>query len=79
MPRVASKRRPATQEVGMRLFKARSKTAMTQAQASQAIGGRQSLVSHYEAGSCLPPTPMLARLCRLYGVSIDSILDGLNL
>lgn len=48
---------------------------MTQEQAAEHIDMSVSFIGHIERGSRIPSVETIVRLCRLYHVSADIILD----
>lgn len=60
---------------GDRLRNYRKKRNLTQYEVAQKIGVSDQAVSKWEKGECLPDVYNLKLLGRLYGISIDSLLD----
>lgn len=61
--------------IGAKLRKARKKMRMTQEQAAECIDMSASFIGHIERGSRIPSVETIVRLCKLYHVSADMILD----
>jgi transcriptional regulator with XRE-family HTH domain len=57
------------------LIAARKRAALSQGEVAEALGVSRQAVSRWENGLALPSTDNLARLSRLYGISIDMLLD----
>ena len=83
MPRTGANRRSMSdsdlRKVGKRLKEARKKAGLTQKQAGIAANVSGSAVVYYECGHMLPTIGRLVRLCRAYGISIDGLVEGLEL
>lgn len=62
--------------IGNYLLKLRTKKGLTQIQAAEILGVSNKAVSKWECGEALPSVEMLLALSKLYGVSIDEILQG---
>ena len=61
--------------MGAKLRKARKRLRMTQEQAAEKAGMSASFLGHIERGSRIPSVETIVRLCKLYHVSADVILD----
>ena len=61
--------------MGAKLRKARKRMRMTQEQAAEHIDMSVSFIGHIERGSRIPSVETIVRLCRLYHVNADIILD----
>lgn len=61
--------------MGAKLRKARKRMRMTQEQAAEHIDMSASMIGHIERGSRIPSVETIVRLCKLYHVSADVILD----
>ncbi|MCI8819884.1 MAG: helix-turn-helix transcriptional regulator, partial [Clostridia bacterium] len=49
---------------------------MTQAELAQALGVTNKAVSKWETGEAMPETALLLPISRIFGVSVDELLDG---
>jgi transcriptional regulator with XRE-family HTH domain len=64
---------------GIRLALAREAAGMTQKQLAERIGLRKNTsISHYETGRWFPLLPVFARLCDVFGVTMDDMWTGEN-
>lgn len=61
--------------MGAKLRKARKRLRMTQEEAAERVDMSVSMIGHVERGSRTPSVETLVRLCKLYHVSADAILD----
>ena len=61
--------------MGAKLRKARKRMRMTQEQAAEKVDMSASMIGHIERGSRIPSVDTIVRLCKLYNVSADVILD----
>lgn len=61
--------------MGAKLRKARNRMRMTQEQAAERVDISASFLGHVERGSRIPSVETIVRLCKLYHVSADMILD----
>lgn len=61
--------------MGAKLRKARKRLRMTQEQAAECADISASFIGHIERGSRIPSAETIVRLCKLYHVSADVILD----
>lgn len=61
-----------------RLKELRDKNNMTQSQVAEELGISQQQYSRYEMGQYSIPLEMLKKLCKLYDVSSDYIIDLTN-
>ncbi len=59
----------------MRLRELREENGYTQEFVSKTLNVKQNTYSQYEAGQRQIPIPLLIKLARLYGVSVDYILE----
>ncbi len=62
--------------IGNYLLKLRTEKGLTQIQAAEILGVSNKAVSKWECGEALPSVEMLMALSKLYGVSVDEILQG---
>lgn len=53
---------------------ARESAHMTQQEMARQLGVCRSAYTYYETGHCLPNLETLAKICRILGVSSDSLL-----
>lgn len=63
-------------DFGEFLFKLRKEKGMTQAELAQALGVTNKVVSKWETGEAMPETALLLPISRIFGVSVDELLDG---
>jgi transcriptional regulator with XRE-family HTH domain len=61
--------------MGAKLRKARKRMRMTQEQTAEKAGMSASFIGHIERGSRIPSVETIVRLCKIYNVSADAILD----
>jgi transcriptional regulator with XRE-family HTH domain len=61
--------------MGAKLRKARKRLRMTIEQAAEQVDMSESMIGHIERGSRIPSVETIVRLCKLYHVSADIILD----
>ena len=61
--------------MGAKLRKARKRLRMTQEQAAERVDMSASMIGNVERGSRIPSVETIVRLCKLYHVSADIILD----
>ena len=61
--------------MGAKLRKARKRIRLTQEQAAEQVEISASFIGHIERGSRIPSVETMVRLCKLYHVSADVILD----
>jgi Zn-dependent peptidase ImmA (M78 family)/transcriptional regulator with XRE-family HTH domain len=59
--------------------RAREAAGLSQDAAARATGINRVLIAYYETGRRQPPCPTVTRLARLYGVSVNSLMEGENL
>lgn len=64
---------------GKRISQLRRKTGLSQSELAEKLGITSQAVSKWECGSALPDVELLLELSRLYGVSINEMLEGSNL
>lgn len=62
--------------LGKRLRRIRVNRGFTPAEVAKQLGCHKSNVSHFERGAQNPTIGQLRILARLYGCSIDQLLDG---
>lgn len=65
-------------EVAARLKEARKRLSMTQTAVADLIGLPPQYIQRYEAGEVEPPLGVLAPLARIYTVSIDFLITGVD-
>lgn len=53
----------------------RKERKMTQCQLAQLLGASQGSVAMWETGKALPSTKMLRKLAKVFGVTIDQLLN----
>ena len=58
------------------LYALRKEKGMTQAQLAQELGVTNKAVSKWETGEAMPETALLLPISRIFGVSVDELLDG---
>lgn len=63
-------------ELKDKLIQLRKDKRMTQADLAEALNISRQAVSRWETGDALPSTENLIELSKLYGVSVDAILDN---
>ena len=61
--------------MGAKLRKARKRLRMTIEQAAERVDMSVSMIGNVERGSRVPSVETIVRLCKLYHVSADIILD----
>lgn len=61
--------------MGAKLRKARKRLRMTIEQAAERVNMSASMIGNVERGSRAPSVETIVRLCKLYHVSADIILD----
>jgi DNA-binding transcriptional regulator YiaG len=72
-------RAKASAEFGRRIFMMRKSRNLTQSALAQLIGSTKQCVCNWEAGrSRAPRAATLARLCKVFEVSVEYILDGVE-
>lgn len=57
------------------LYKIRTERKMSQLALSVKLGVAQGTVSAYESGKAFPSVPTLIKLCKIFNVSADFLLD----
>lgn len=62
-------------EVAIRVKRARKAADMTQAEAAAKLGITYQAISNYERGITRIDTNTLVKLCSIYGVAVNDILD----
>jgi transcriptional regulator with XRE-family HTH domain len=68
--------RDALRELGRRLAALRAARGWAKAEVARRVGLSESWVGDAEAGRNSPGVLALARLARLYGASLDALLDA---
>lgn len=58
------------------LYLLRKEKGMTQAELAERLGVTNKAVSKWETGEAMPETSLLLPLSRIFGVSVDELLDG---
>ena len=58
------------------LYALRKDKGMTQAELAQLLGVTNKAVSKWETGEAMPETSLLIPIARIFGVSVDELLDG---
>lgn len=58
------------------LYRLRKEKGMTQAELADALGVTNKAVSKWETGEAMPETALLKPLARIFGVTVDELLDG---
>lgn len=58
------------------LYTLRKERGMTQAELAEALGVTNKAVSKWETGEAMPETALLLPLSRIFGVTVDELLDG---
>lgn len=58
------------------LYTLRKEKGMTQAELADALGVTNKAVSKWETGEAMPETALLKPLARIFGVTVDELLDG---
>lgn len=58
------------------LYALRKEKGMTQAELAQQLGVTNKAVSKWETGEAMPETALLLPISRIFGVSVDELLDG---
>lgn len=61
------------------LYKIRTKKKMSQVNLSVKLGVSQETISAYESGKSFPSVHTLLKLCEIFNVSSDYILDKTNI
>lgn len=59
----------------MRFAELREKAGLTQKQVATELGIDQSAVSFWERGICNPRAALLPKIAKLYGTSVDELLE----
>jgi transcriptional regulator with XRE-family HTH domain len=60
---------------GGRLRQARLRRRWPQKFVAATVGVSEGAISQFEGGKCIPSSEMLYKLCGLYGLSADSVLN----
>lgn len=63
-------------DFGEFLYNLRKEKGMTQAELAQALGVTNKAVSKWETGEAMPETSLLLPIARIFGVTVDELLDG---
>lgn len=63
-------------DFGEFLYTLRKEKGMTQAELAQALGVTNKAVSKWETGEAMPETSLLLPIARIFGVTVDELLDG---
>ena len=58
------------------LYTLRKEKGMTQAELAEQLGVTNKAVSKWETGEAMPETALLLPIARIFGVSVDELLDG---
>ena len=58
------------------LYSLRKEKGMTQAELADALGVTNKAVSKWETGEAMPETSLLLPISRIFGVTVDELLDG---
>lgn len=58
------------------LYTLRKERGMTQAELAEALGVTNKAVSKWETGEAMPETALLLPISRIFGVTVDELLDG---
>ncbi|MYA17665.1 MAG: helix-turn-helix transcriptional regulator [Gammaproteobacteria bacterium] len=61
-----------------RLQRLRQKRGLTQMEVADAMGVAQPHISHWESGRSYPKLGDAARLCKLYGITIDELCGRID-
>lgn len=64
-------------EMGLRIWKFRTRKKLTQRQLAMAIRANHSMIGHYESGRNVPSLIMAKRLAVVLGVSLDKLIEGI--
>ncbi len=65
-------------DIGKALAEARQRSGLSQEAAAEAVGLKRVVLSYYENGRRQPPLGVLSALARLYGISLRSLLEGIE-
>ncbi|MDE7452830.1 MAG: helix-turn-helix domain-containing protein [Clostridia bacterium] len=63
-------------DFGEFLYTLRKEKGMTQAELAQLLGVTNKAVSKWETGEAMPETALLVPISRIFGVSVDELLNG---
>ena len=63
-------------EFGELLYSLRKESGMTQAELAQKLGVTNKAVSKWETGEAMPETSLLLPISRIFGVTVDELLNG---
>ena len=58
------------------LYALRKEKGITQAQLAQELGVTNKAVSKWETGEAMPETSLLVPLSKIFGVTVDELLNG---
>lgn len=58
------------------LYSLRREKGMTQAQLAAMLGVTNKAVSKWETGEAMPETSQLVPIARIFGVTVDELLEG---
>lgn len=58
------------------LYKLRKEKGMTQAELAEVLGVTNKAVSKWETGEAMPDTALLLPISRIFGVTVDELLEG---
>ena len=64
------------EKLGNRLYELRKKSGLSQEELSEKLNVSRQAVSKWECGESLPDTDNLITIAKLYGVSIDELIDN---
>jgi transcriptional regulator with XRE-family HTH domain len=64
--------------LGQRLRQCREQLGWSQQQVADQLGITRSSYAYYETGASCPRLPTLCKLAKLYHVSYDELLDGMD-
>ena len=63
-------------DFGEFLYGLRKEKGLTQAELAEALGVTNKAVSKWETGEAMPETSLLIPISRIFGVSVDELLNG---
>jgi transcriptional regulator with XRE-family HTH domain len=69
----------ATPTLAERIRAARLTSGLTQAQLGEHIGSNKNAISRYENGHVTPALPTIRRLASVLAVSVDNLIEGVEL
>lgn len=64
--------------LGQRLRQHREQLGLSQQQVARQLGITRSTYAYYETGASYPRLPTLCKLAKLYHVSYEELLDGID-